>query len=49
MKRFLELELLCGTLPLTAELWYVTGKAVYTYADEARAGQSGWCGSAIGW
>ena len=48
MKRFMEPELLCGALPLAAELWYATGKAVYTYTDEAHASRSGWCGSAIG-
>ena len=44
MKCLMEAELLCGTLPLTAELWYAVGKAVYMYADEACAGQ---CGSTI--
>ena len=34
MEWFKEVELLCSTLPLAAELWYATGKAVYTYADK---------------
>ena len=49
MKGPMEPELLCSALPLSAELWYATGKPVYTYADEACAGRSDQCGSAIGW
>ena len=45
MNHFKEPELLRGTLPLTAELWYAAGKAMYTYADETRAS---WYGSTIG-
>ena len=45
---FKEVELLCGVPPLTAELWYATGKAMHAYTDETNAGWSGRCGSAIG-
>ena len=44
----MELELLHGALPLSAELWYATGKAMYMYTGEARASRSGRCGSVIG-
>ena len=49
MEPFKEAEILCGALPLTAELWHTTGKAVYAYTDKTRASQSGQCGSTIGW
>ena len=45
---FMEPELLRGALPLAAELWHATGKAMYMYTDEACASQSSRCGSAIG-